>query len=70
MAFTAIGKIEIDGVELWEFVNRKHAPPTGNAEIRYGSPTWNKGNRTLEIDFAMGTDGDPLDWTVKPEFLK
>jgi len=68
MSCTYEGTIEIDLVEFYEFIAQHH-PKRG--QPAYGVPRVNKGNGTLEIDFAMGTDDvSPYEWAEKPACLK
>ena len=69
MSFTAEGTIEIDFTEFLVWVNKNYNPYP-RAEVQYGVPRVNKSNRTMEIDFAMGTETNPKDWFVKPDVLK
>lgn len=68
MACTYEGTIEIDLAEFWEFVRKYH--PKGG-QVAYGVPRVNRGNGTLELDFAMGTDDvSPYDWAEAPDCIK
>jgi hypothetical protein len=69
MSFTAEGTIEIDLEEFFTWVYQNYAPARG-AEYQYGVPRVNKGNGTLELDFAMATECDPKDWIEKPDVVK
>lgn len=64
MLVTSEGTIEIDLADFWEWVHKQHADM---GEVCYGVPRVNKGNSTLEIDFAASTDGNPREWAKKPE---
>ena len=66
MAYTLIGKIEIPLEDFWEFVN-KYVPV--GVEVAFGVPKVNISNNTIEIPAALSTDGSPLDWTERPDFL-
>ena len=68
MSCTYEGMIEIPLEDFWQFVARYH-PKDG--QPCYGVPRANKGNGTLEIDFAMGTDDvSPYEWAEKPKALR
>jgi hypothetical protein len=67
MSFTSEGTIEIDLANFWEWVHKEHLPVSRGTEIRFGVPRVNKGNMTLDIDFAASTDCNPADWAVKPK---
>jgi len=69
MSFTAEGTIEIDLAEFFAWVYREYVPAKG-AEYEYGVPRVNKGNQTLEIDFAMATECNPKDWAKQPDVVK
>ena len=68
MSYTAEGMVEIDLEELWTFV-LKRLPTDGGEEYVLGVPRVNKGNGTLEIDFAVAVNGNPHDWSVKPKAI-
>lgn len=65
MAFTSEGFIEIDLSEFNDWVYNNYFPCKG-VEFQLGVPRVNKSNQTIEIDFAMSTDGHPCDWGVVP----
>jgi len=68
MSCTYEDMIEISLEDFWQFVAKYH-PKEG--QPAYGVPRVNKGNDTLEIDFAMGTDDvSPYEWAEKPQALK
>jgi hypothetical protein len=61
------GTIEINLEEFWVWVAKQHADM---GETLYGVPRVNKSNKTIEIDFAASTDGNPVEWAEKPKALK
>lgn len=69
MAYTAEGTIEIDMAEFTAWVYKNYLPVQG-VDFQLGVPRVNKSNETLEIDFAMATDGNPRDWAVKPKVVR
>jgi hypothetical protein len=69
MSFTAEGTIEIELGEFFNWVYSNYAPCKG-AEFQYGVPRINKGNVTMEIDFAMATECHPKEWIEKPDVCK
>ena len=69
MAYTAQGTIEIDMAEFTTWVYKNYMPAQG-VEFQLGVPRVNKSNQTLEIDFAMSTDGNPRDWAETPDVVR
>jgi len=69
MSFTAEGTIEIPTEEFFNWMYKNYTPCSG-VEYQYGVPRVNKSNQTIEVDFAMGTETNPKEWHVKPDFLK
>jgi hypothetical protein len=68
MASFGEGKIEIPMEEFWAFVNKYHEHKT--AELAFGVPKVNKENETMEINYAYGTESNPIAWSVKPKCLE
>ncbi|QGT54403.1 hypothetical protein b3_0159 [Synechococcus phage B3] len=69
MAFTAEGTIEINTEDFFVWLYNNHAPVTG-VLYQYGVPRVNKSNGTIEIDFAMDSECNPVDWIEKPKVCK
>ena len=67
---TQEGTIEIPLEEFWEWVQKTYADHMNGMETSYGVPRVNKGNDTLEIDFAAADDGHPSQWAEKPKSVK
>lgn len=69
MSFTAEGTIEIDMEDFtcWIYENYLF---TQGVEFQLGIPRVNKSNQTLEVDFAMGTDTNPKNWSKIPKAIQ
>jgi len=73
MSFTAEGTVEIDLGDLHEWILSSGRVPSSFVDNVYvwGPPRTNKGNGTLEIDFAMDGNGNcPSTWAEEPNALK
>lgn len=66
MAYDATGKIYIPMEEFWAFVTQFHPKFEGN--IHYGKVVQTECD--LEIEYATGSEVDPADWAVPPDFMK
>lgn len=60
------GTIEIPAEEFWEFVSKYCPAQTAGHEVTYGKPRMEKNGIDLRISFAASSDGNPVDWSVKP----
>ena len=68
MGYDGQGTVYIPLEEFWNFIKRFH-PKMDEAVVRYAHEVRIQ-NEDLEIDFAFGTETDPLDWAEPPTFLK
>jgi hypothetical protein len=68
MGYDGQGTVYIPLEEFWKFVKKFH-PTMDEAMVRYANEVRIQ-NEDLEIDFAFGTETDPLDWSEPPKFLK
>ena len=69
MSFTAEGTIEVDMGDFTRWIYENYLP-TKSVEFQLGIPRVNKSNQTLEIDFAMGTESHPENWSKIPKAIQ
>jgi len=63
------GTVIINLKEFWEWVTKNYMGG-GNDNILYGVPKINSKEDTIEINFAASSEGDPGDWSSRPEALR
>jgi hypothetical protein len=62
------GKIIISLDDLWNWLREKYIATEDY--ITFGVPSINNSEKTIEIDYAGSSEGDPKDWVRKSLAIK